>query len=130
MALGPSPEVNATAPSFPKNEVKEPEDENKGGGEDADADEDEENTHDMQSAWTLLKTALPPQYYQRSGQTKTPSVVLILTGLGLNKAWTDRVLTTLNKKCTLAAFAMYVDLLGYLYHAVGLPRLFWRHSKS
>jgi polysaccharide deacetylase 2 family uncharacterized protein YibQ len=120
MALGPSPEVNAPAPSLPENEVKEPEEENEGGNEDPDEDEDEEDTHDTQSAWTLLRTALPPRYYHRSGQTKTPSVVLILTGLGLNKAWTDRVLTTLNKKCTLVFSPYSPNISDQLQHAIKL----------
>jgi len=120
IALGSSSTMNAPTPSasptpsFPENETKEPEDES------GDEDEDEENTHEMQSAWTLLKTALPAQYYQRSGQTEMPSVVLILTGLGLNKAWTDRVLATLNKKCTLVFSPYSPHISDQLQQAIKL----------
>jgi len=83
-------------------------------------DEDEENTPDAESSWTLLKTALPSRYFEPSVKAETPSIALILTGLGLNKALTDRVLETFKGKITLAFSPYSSNLNDQLQRATSL----------
>lgn len=84
--LPPPPPVDETT----KSEEEDEEDEG----------EDEEESQDGSSPWTVLKTALPSRYYEPTTKTETPTIALILTGLGLNKDWTARVLTTFKGKVT------------------------------
>lgn len=88
----PLPQIHLPQPL--PDDTKEPADEEES--------EDEEDSSDQDSPWTLLKTALPSRYYEPPANTQTPSVAIILTGLGLNKSWTDHVLATLQGKVTLA----------------------------
>lgn len=71
--------------------------------EDDDTEEDKDDTDTPSaSAWPILKTALHGRYYEPSSKQKSTSIVIILTGLGLNKTMTQQLLTTLDKKFTLA----------------------------
>lgn len=82
-------------------------------------DGDEEETDD-ESPWTILKTALPSPYYKPMGQTETPMVAIILTGLGLNKEWTTRVLTTFKDKVTFAFSPYSSNIEDQLQEATNL----------
>jgi polysaccharide deacetylase 2 family uncharacterized protein YibQ len=67
-----------------------------------DEGDDDEDVPAERSPWTLLQTALPSCYEKGAFPTKTPAVAFILTGLGLNKDWTEEVLTTLRGNVTIA----------------------------
>lgn len=95
-----SPSIRTSIPSEEKapNTFTEKEDE----AEEENENGDEENTKDEESPWTLLKTALPPRFSQSPSKDRPARVAIILTGLGLNKAWTDKVLESFKGKISLA----------------------------
>jgi hypothetical protein len=72
--------------------------------EEDDETEDEKDDSDTVSAspWPILKTALHDRYYEPSSKQQSTSVAIILTGLGLNKTFTQQLLTTFDKRITLA----------------------------
>jgi len=109
-------QINIQTPETMKEATNSPPSEQ----EDEDEDEDEENTPDPESPWTLLKTALPARYFEPSVNTEKPSVALILTGLGLNKTLTDRVLTTFKGKITLVFSPHSPNLADQLQRARNL----------
>ncbi len=99
----------------PVDEISGNEAEKESGEEDE--SEDEENMPVTGSPWTLLKTALPSRYYEPSVNTERPSIALVLTGLGLEKAWTDHVLTTLKRKSTFVFSPYSSNLEAHLQQA-------------
>lgn len=92
-----------------------------------DGDDDEDTAE--HSPWTLLQTALPPYYEKNAFSTSTPAVAFILTGLGLNKDWTEDVLTTLGGNVTIAISPYSHNIEEHLIQAnqmgyqgiIGLP---------
>lgn len=76
--------------------------------EEEDENEEDDTTSENTSPWTLLKTALPARYSETSSKQKTKEIVIILTGLGLDKAWTEHILTTVDKNITLV-FSPYAS---------------------
>jgi len=79
-------------------------DEKKEEEEDDDDEEesaDEDLASDAKSPWTLLESALPSRYYEPSVKKNRPFIVIFLTGLGLNKTWTEHILATVDKNVTL-----------------------------
>ena len=87
--------------------------------EEEDSDDDEE-PQDSSSPWTLLKTALPSQFFDPMVKTETPEIAIILTGLGLNKEWTTQVLTTFKGKATFAFSSYSANLQGQVQEATNL----------
>ncbi len=109
--------LQALPPPLPTDKTTEPEEENE---EEENEDEDEEESNDESSPWTVLKTALPSKYYKPMAQTETPTVAVILTGLGLNKNWTAHVLTTFKDKATFAFSPYSSNIEDQLQEATNL----------
>jgi polysaccharide deacetylase 2 family uncharacterized protein YibQ len=86
--------------------------------ENEEEDNDDDELPDSRSPWTLLKTALPSQFSEPMVKTETPVIVIILTGLGLNKEWTTQVLTTFKGKTTFAFSSYSPNLKGQLQEAI------------
>jgi len=84
------------------------------------SEENEDDTYesDLRSPWTLLKTALPSCYYAPIQNVKRPTIVLILTGLGLDQDWTNYILSTLKGNMTLAFNAYSPYLKDQLQQAI------------
>ena len=78
---------------------------------------DEENTSDEESPWTLLKTALPSRFAQSPSKERPARVAIILTGLGLNKGWTEKVLETFRGKISLVFSPYSPDLTEQIEQA-------------
>jgi polysaccharide deacetylase 2 family uncharacterized protein YibQ len=70
--------------------------------EEEESDDGDEDSEDSSSPWSVLKTALPPPFFEPMVKTETPAIAIILTGLGLNKDWTTQVLSTFKGKVTFA----------------------------
>jgi polysaccharide deacetylase 2 family uncharacterized protein YibQ len=90
-----SPAENITAIQQEENPNKLEDDD-----EEEDNEEDEPIT-DNSTPWTILKSALPHHYSEPSARHKNPQVAIILTDVGLNKTWTDHILSSTNKNITL-----------------------------
>jgi polysaccharide deacetylase 2 family uncharacterized protein YibQ len=82
-------------------------------GDNDEEEHEEEETTSPNSSWSLLNSALPARYYEPIVKKQAPSVAIILTGLGLNTTWTEKVLSTVSKKTTLA-FSPYSPNLNDL----------------
>jgi len=85
-----------------------------------DESDDEEDSQDSDSPWTLLKTALPSQFLEPMVKTETPTIAIILTGLGLNKGWTTKTLATFKGKATFAFSPYSPNLQKQLQEATNL----------
>jgi|GEM_PF-2579118 len=83
--------------------------------------DDEEDSYELNSpSWTLLQTALPSPFFEPITKVKSPIVVIILTGLGLNKDWTTQLLTTFKGKVTFAFSPYSSNLQEQLQEAITL----------
>lgn len=96
-----NPSKSISTSSIPEEKVSNTVPEKSDDVEEENENSDEENTVDEESPWTLLKTALPPRFSQSPLKEHPTRVAIILTGLGLNKAWTEKVLETFKGKLSL-----------------------------
>ena len=82
--------------------------------------DDDEDFQESSSPWTLLKTALPSQFFEPMLKTETPTIAIILTGLGLNKDWTTQMVATFKGKATFAFSPHSPKLQEQLQEAINL----------
>ena len=83
--------------------------------------DDEEDSYDINSpSWTLLKTALPSPFFEPITKVENPTVAIILSGLGLNKDWTARMMASFKGKVTFAFSPYSPNLQEQLQEAVAL----------
>lgn len=89
--------------------------------EEENEDDEDEDSYDLNSpSWTLLKTALPSSFFEPIAKVGTPTVAIILTGLGLNKDWTAQLLVTFKGKVTFAFSPYSSNLQEQLQEAAAL----------
>ncbi|MBM3468573.1 MAG: divergent polysaccharide deacetylase family protein, partial [Alphaproteobacteria bacterium] len=81
-------------------------------------DQDEEEVAQAESPWSLLKTAVSEKYSQPSFKNNSPKVTIILFSLGLNRIWTNQVMSLLKGKITLAFSPYSPNLDEFLQQAV------------